>query len=147
MLLFDLNFSNFFVFSVAFFLLLIIIKKIRGKPKDMKIIEKWGEYLPSKTGISWGVPRVHSSMEGQQDSRSLLEKYGFTVLGIANEVLYRVEPPANWRMEDDTHLHSSIYNEDEVKVLSVFIKNDIMNPSDYRGHISVTDGIKVDKAW
>lgn len=139
MLLFDLNLYNIlFVFLASSIIIFIIKKIIITKPKvDVKIVEKWGEYLPSKTGISWGVPRLYFGKVGLEDSRPLLEKYGFTVLGIANEVLYRVEPPINWRLEGCTHLLSFIYNEKGVQVLVIFIKNDIMNLSDYRGYIYV----------
>ncbi|MDQ5954114.1 MAG: hypothetical protein QG583_41 [Patescibacteria group bacterium] len=128
--------------SVLLTLLLVVLKETAKKPKDISVVEKWGEFLPSKSGVYWGIPRKHSYFDktsgksSMEDSRTLLEKHGFTVLGIADQVIYSVEPPLGWRKESISHLHTYIYDDKGDVKLFVFRKNDIMNLSDYRGYVS-----------
>lgn len=131
--------GNGILVSIVSVVLLVILKRIIGKPKDIKIIEKWGEYISSKSGVEWGIPRQYHCWDNgpkSEDSRHILEQYGFTILGIANEVLYSVEPPLGWKQEALSELHTYILDEEGKKRLYVFLKNDIMNPNDYRGFIS-----------
>jgi hypothetical protein len=82
-------------------------KFLFNQKPDMKIKEKWGEYLPSQSGESFGIARTYfpSDSRKREDSREILEELGFTILGIADQVLYRVEPPLGWTQKKESHLH------------------------------------------
>lgn len=108
------------------------------KRKKKKIIkgERRGEYLPSNSGIVWTLSRKDAG-NGYKDSRELLERLGFRILGIVDEMLYSVEPPLGWSNTSTNHpLYEHILDSGGNKRLLSFYKNDIMNPSDYRTYVS-----------
>ncbi len=111
---------------------------------EQKVIEKWGTYAESKSGIVWRIAREYhytneiSKKDDSKDSREPLEELGFTILGVVNDTLYHVEPPLGWRQDIINDLHTHIYDEKEQKRLHFFFKNDIMNINAYRTYITAT---------
>lgn len=121
----------------------------RRKRKEEKIKkkEKWGEFLKSdRPKECFGIARWTNNIapkeqrqywSAYEDSRQLLERLGFRILGIIDEMLYRVEPPKGWKeIPHDHPLYTYIVDEEGNRRLLFFRKNDIMDMSDYRAWIS-----------
>lgn len=86
-------------------------KRARKKQEALEKKERWGEIIQeSESGESWDLARWVEDC--QTDSRPFLEGLGFKILGIANEMILWVEPPAGWKMVPASHpLWTNIFDE------------------------------------
>lgn len=124
------------IISAAIAVISFIMAKVMSK-RNSELKEDYITRIPSKSGRHWGIARtmVHNG-SGAVDSRTFLESHGFIILGLIDEMLYAVEPPEGWKEKHFSEFHSYILDEKGEKKFTHFRKNDIMNPSDYRAHLS-----------
>lgn len=119
-------------------ILFYLLERLFVPKVNMEIEEKWGEYTESKSGITWCLARKMNWHAGTSsyDSRIFLEDNGFVILGIADQMLYVVEPPEGWFREDTSNVHTYILDEKGKKRFMQFCKTDFLNPEDYRAFLN-----------
>ncbi|MDH5442479.1 MAG: hypothetical protein OEX08_02670, partial [Candidatus Nomurabacteria bacterium] len=103
-------------------------KKLFSKKVPQSKKENWGIYEKSVSGNQWFLGRRenwHVPCEAHPDSRSILEKLGFKILGIADEMRYCVEPPEGFTMNFLSDVWVEIFNAEGEKILQVFEKQEL----------------------
>lgn len=124
---------KFFVSTYRFFFPL----SYKEKRRRQSIAERWGEYEQPASGIRWYLGRrMYGWTEYWPDSKVELERLGFKILGIQDDMRYIVEPPVGFAMkikDPERGLHREIRNADGAVVLTCFNEQEL---HDSRAYIS-----------